>query len=83
MSEVPLQPEDAPPELYDAAGRPRFSSDPVVDRLVAVMMNMAQEMWVQEERLMALEEAKGAAEVDREARLKQFIDRVFEPMRQA
>jgi len=79
----PLRPEDAPDSLYDAAGRPRFFADPAMDRFVAVLMNMAQELWVQEERLLALEEARGAAPADREAKLKAFIDRVFEPIREA
>jgi hypothetical protein len=46
-------------------------------------MNIAQEMWVQEERLLALEEAGGSAPVDREAKLKAFIDRLFAPIRGA
>lgn len=82
MSEE-LCPEDAPAEIYDAAGNARFFADPAMDRFVAVVMNLAQEVWVQEERLLALEEAKGAPLADREARLKQFIDRVFEPVRGA
>ena len=79
----PLQPEDAPPGLYDAAGRPRFFGDPAMDRFVAVVMNLAQEVWVQEERLLAIEESKGAPAADREAKLKAFIERVFEPVRRA
>ncbi len=78
-----LRPEDAPTEIYDSQGRARFFADPGVDRFVAVVMNLAQEVWVQEERLLALEEDKGAAQVDREAKLKAFIDRVFEPVRGA
>ena len=78
-----LRPEDAPADIYDAAGRARFFVDPVMDRFVAVVMNLAQEVWVQEERLLALEEDKGDAPVDREAVLKAFIDRVFEPVRSA
>jgi hypothetical protein len=78
-----LRPDDAPSEIYDAAGHARFFADPATDRFVAVVMNLAQEVWVQEERLLALEEAKGAQPVDREAKLKAFIDRVFEPVRGA
>jgi hypothetical protein len=78
-----LRPEDAPSETYDAAGQPRFFADPAMDRFVAVMMNLAQEVWVQEERLLALEEAKGTEPADREAKLKAFITRVFEPVRKA
>ncbi len=76
-----LRPEDAPAEIYDAVGRARFFAEPAMDRFVAVVMNLAQEVWVQEERLLALEEEKGAGPTDREARLKAFIDRVFEPVR--
>ena len=82
MSEQPLRPEDAPPSLYDEQGNPRFFADPGMDRFVAVM-NLAQEVWVQEERLLALEEARTGEPVDREARVKQFIDRVFAPVRGA
>ncbi|MFZ9395787.1 MAG: hypothetical protein ACO25F_06985 [Erythrobacter sp.] len=83
MSEPPLRPEDAPPSLYDDHGNPRFFAEPAMDRFVAVVMNLAQEVWVQEERLLALEEAKGSQAVDREAKVKQFIDRVFAPIRGA
>ncbi|QIG53561.1 hypothetical protein G6N82_04825 [Altererythrobacter sp. BO-6] len=81
--EAPLRPEDAPPSLYDDQGNPRFFSDPGMDRFVAVVMNLAQEVWVQEERLLALEEAKSGSHVDREAKVKEFIDRVFAPIREA
>jgi hypothetical protein len=82
MSE-PLRPEDSPPSLYDEAGNPRFFADPAMDRFVAVVMNLAQEVWVQEERLLALEEAKSGTQVDRDAKAKEFIDRVFAPVRGA
>lgn len=83
MTDTPLRPDDAPPSLYDDQGNPRFFNDPGMDRFVAVVMNLAQEVWVQEERLLALEEAKSGAAVDREAKVKQFIDRVFAPIRGA
>lgn len=79
----PLRPDDAPPEIYDDAGRARFFTDPGMDRFVAVVMNLAQEVWVQEERLLALEEANGKPVGDRDAAAKTFIDRVFEPVRGA
>ena len=78
-----LRPEDAPADAYDQAGQARFFGDPAMDRFVAVVMNLAQEVWVQEERLLALEESKGTAPIDREAKLKAFIVRVFEPVRGA
>jgi hypothetical protein len=83
MSEAPLRPEDASPSLYDDHGNPRFFAEPAMDRFVAVVMNLAQEVWVQEERLLALEEAKSGQTVDREAKVKEFIDRVFAPIRGA
>lgn len=83
MTDTPLRPDDAPPSLYDDQGNPRFFNDPGMDRFVAVVMNLAQEVWVQEERLLALEEAKSGAAVDREAKVNQFIDRVFAPIRGA
>ncbi|MEY4871736.1 MAG: hypothetical protein RLZZ563_1066 [Pseudomonadota bacterium] len=82
MSETP-RPDGTPPGLYDETGNARFFADPAMDRFVAVVMNIAQEMWVQEERLLALEEAGGSAPVDREAKLKAFIDRLFAPIRGA
>ena len=78
-----LRPEDAPPSLYDEHGNPRFFADPAMDRFVAVGMNLAQEVWVQEERLLALEEAKSGETVDRDAKAKEFIERVFAPIRGA
>ena len=78
-----LRPEDAPSGIYDAAGQARFFADPAMDRFVAVVMNLAQEVWVQEERLLALEEIRNGQAVDRDARLKAFIDRIFEPVRGA
>lgn len=83
MSDQPLRPEDATPSLYDENGNARFFADPAMDRFVAVVMNLAQEVWVQEERLLALEEAKSGETVDREAKVKEFIDRVFAPVRGA
>lgn len=76
-----MSPDETP--LYDEAGNARFFPDPAMDRFVAVVMNMAQELWVQEERLLALEEARGAAPVDRDARLKALLDRLFAPLRGA
>ncbi len=88
MSDAALRPEDGPPNLYDDQGNPRFFADPAMDRFVAVVMNLAQETWVQEERLLALEDAKlGEAvdrpKLDREEKAKEFIDRVFAPIRGA
>ncbi len=81
--DTPLRPEDAPPNLYDVHGNARFFADPAMDRFAAVVMNLAQEVWVQEERLLALEEAKSGQSVDKEAKVAEFIERVFEPVRKA
>lgn len=83
MSDAQLRPEDAPPSLYDDQGNPRFFADPGMDRFVAVVMNLAQEVWVQEERLIALEEEKSGTPIDREAKVNEFISRVFAPIREA
>ncbi len=79
--EPPIKPEDAPSSIYGPDGQPQFFAEPGMDRFVAVVMNLAQETWVQEERLMALE-GKDISDADREAKLKSFIDRVFEPIRE-
>lgn len=81
--DAPLRPDDAPPEIYDDGGRARFFADPGMDRFIAVVMNLAQEVWVQEARLLALEEAKGKPAADRDVAAKAFIERVFEPVRGA
>ncbi|MEP5938400.1 MAG: hypothetical protein ABJ239_08745 [Erythrobacter sp.] len=83
MSDEKLRPQDAPPSLYDDQGNPRFFGDPGMDRFVAVVMNLAQEVWVQEERLLELEETKSGVAIDKEAKVKEFIDRVFAPIREA
>lgn len=81
MSDAPLHPEDAPPSLYDEQGNARFFAEPAMDRFVAVVMNLAQEVWVQEERLLALEAGAQAAP-DHEAKVKAFIERIFAPLRE-
>ncbi len=53
-----------------------FFADPALDRMIAVLFNLAAESWVQEERLRRLE---GITVDDDEA--KRFIDRIFAPMR--
>lgn len=83
MSEERFRPEDAPPSLYDDMGNPRFFADPGIDRFVAVVMNLAQEVWVQQERLLSLEEEKSGQQLDRDAMAREFIDRVFAPIRKA
>lgn len=81
MAEPVFKPDDTPKEIYGPDGKPKFFDDPGMDRYVAVVMNMVQEMWVQEERLLALEGMEASSE-DKEAKLKEFIDRIFSPLRE-
>jgi len=60
---------------------PQFFADAGTDRLYEVMLNMAQEMWVQEERLLTLE-GKSLDDAERDARAKAMIDRLFAPLRE-
>jgi hypothetical protein len=80
----PLHPEDAPTGIYGPDGRPQFFVDATMDRFVAAFLNLASEVWVQEERILALEAAAapGSAPLDRDAALKIFIDRVLAPLRE-
>ena len=48
-----LRPADGPPGIYGDDGQPQFFADPAMDRFVAVVMNLASEIWVQEERIRA------------------------------
>ena len=56
-----------------------FFSDPALDRMMAVLFNLASEAWVQEERLRALE---GRIDKNPEVVAKLFIDRIFAPLRE-
>ena len=69
------RPEDAPKGIYGPDGEPIFFSEPGVDRMMAVIMNLASELWVQQERSLSAGE-------DRDAAAKAFIDRVFAPFRE-
>ncbi len=82
--EAPL-PAPEPGHIYGPDGRPQFFSDPTTDRFVASLLNLASEVWAQEERIAALEARSPAAGAppDRDAVLKQFIERVFAPLREA
>lgn len=77
MTDAP-RPEDAPKDIYGPDGRPKFFDDPGMDRFVAVIMNLAQEVWRQEERLMALEGREG----NPNDAAKAFVERVFRPVRE-
>lgn len=77
------RPEDAPKGIYGPDSEPQFFSEPGVDRMMAVIMNLASEVWVQQEKLLALEEAKSGEPIDRDSLNKAFINRVFAPFRNA
>ncbi|GAB5489274.1 MAG: hypothetical protein Pars2KO_28440 [Parasphingorhabdus sp.] len=81
MAEPAFTPDGTPKEIYGPDGKPKFFDDPGMDRYVAVIMNMVQEMWVQEERLMALEGLEASPE-QKEAKLQEFIERIFAPLRE-
>lgn len=71
----PLRPEGAPKGIYGADGKPQFFGEPGVDRMMAVIMNLASELWV-------TREAQLDDDVDRDAAAKEFIDRIFKPLRE-
>lgn len=75
---------EGPDAIYGADGEPQFFADPGMDRFVAVIFNLAAEVWAQEERLLTLEAASqpAAAAIDREALSKAFINRVFGALRE-
>ena len=68
--------------IYGPDGRPQFFGDPATDRFVASLLNLASEVWAQEERLLELEARAGSPAPDRDAVLKGFIQRVFAPLRE-
>ena len=60
-------PDQAPPGIYDDSGRPRFFSDPAIDRLISVVLQLSSEVWVLAERLETIERlaaAKGCVTLD-------------------
>jgi hypothetical protein len=69
------RPEDAPKGIYGPDGEPIFFAEPGVDRMMAVIMNLASELWVVTERGLP-------ADADRDAAAKAFIDRIFAPLRE-
>ena len=67
-----------PRPVHAADDEAHFFEDVAMDRFVAVVMNLAQEVWRQEERLMALEGHDGnPGEAARD-----FVTRVFAPLRE-
>jgi hypothetical protein len=51
-----IAPDQAPPGIYDEAGRPQFFNDPAIDRLVSVVLQLTSEVWVLAERLETMEQ---------------------------
>ncbi len=84
MSES-LKPKDALPGIYGPDGRPTFFADPAMDRFASVILNMAQEMWVQDARISELETAAGKpakSAAEREEQALAFVHRIFAPLRE-
>jgi hypothetical protein len=75
VSEDRLRPEDAPKGIYGPDGEAIFFSEPGIDRMMAVIMNLASELWVVTERSLP-------ADADRDAEARAFINRVFAPLRE-
>ena len=65
---------------YERPGT-QFFADPGVDRLVAVVLNLAAELWTQKEHL-RLRYESDAESGDSDPDLKTFIDRIFGPFRE-
>lgn len=73
------EPESHDLPAQNAGGQ--FFFDPGVDRLVAVVLNLAAELWSQKE-LFRLRDNPPTAGNRNEDDLKIFIDRIFEPLRE-
>lgn len=59
----------------------QYFFDPGVDRLVAVVLNLAAELWSQKEHVRMLHGLPEDGDRDQDD-LKAFIDRIFEPLRE-
>lgn len=97
VSEAALRPEDAPPSIYGPDGKPQFFQDPAMDRFIAVLLNVASELWVQTERvdtLTRLLDEQGVTsdaaragvvageDAAREVALRDFVTRLLAPLRE-
>jgi len=91
-SKSPERPAGGPSQLYGSDGHPQFFEDPAMDRFVAVLLKLAQEVWVMNERMANLEIAsrdqlsatanENHAPDGRDANLAAFINRVLGPLRE-
>jgi hypothetical protein len=78
--------------LYGADGQPQFFQDPAIDRFVAVLLKLTQEVWVMNERVANLEIAlrdqmpaaanQKSAPEESDSQLAAFINRVLGPLRE-
>ena len=59
----------------------QYFFDPGVDRLVAVVLNLAAELWSQKQHVRRLD-GHPADDMGNQDDLKAFIDRIFEPLRE-
>ncbi len=59
----------------------QYFFDPGVDRLVAVVLNLAAELWSQKQHVRSLDGLSADNEKTQDD-LKAFIDRIFEPLRE-
>jgi hypothetical protein len=48
--------EQAASATYDKSGRPIFFSDPAIDRLISVILQLTSEVWVLAERVETIEQ---------------------------
>jgi hypothetical protein len=91
-----LKPEDAPASIYGPDGAPQFFQDPAMDRFVAVVLNLASELWVQTERVERLQQlvadnglsgsapdtpADRTTDEAKDSALRDYLDRVLAPLR--
>lgn len=77
--ESPQVPADAPRGIYGPDGQPQFFQDPGMDRFVAVVLKLTQELWVMTERVDMLERLAAG----RRPFLKRHVDSVLKDPRVA
>lgn len=73
MGEPGGAPEGAPHGIYGPDGQLQFFQDPGMDRFVAVVLRLTQELWVMSERIDMLERLSAA----NQPFIKQHIDAVL------
>lgn len=75
MSEASVSaiPEDAPRGYYGPDGQPQFFNDPGMDRFIAVLMKLTQELWVLSERIDSVERVLQGKQVVSAAEIKALL----------